>query len=1445
MTMNNFHNNPWLGLSSYKYEDSSRFYGRDEELQTLTDIIRQNIFTTLYGVSGAGKTSLINAGLSPILEKEQYLPIYVRLSHGADSLPYEEQLISAVESALEKIGGESEQIENLDFDCKSDRLWLYFHSHHFWSAQNHKVIPLLFIDQFEEIFTKNDDSAVIWSFFYAVDSLQYNYPPEKVTEQITSLNQRITFSEDMNFRMVLSMREDFLPRLEDYTYDIPALRRNRVGIKPLNGLQALEVIMKPCPELITREVALHIISKIVGKEQKDDVKRLKSTSVETSILSLFCTELYNYRHTDKDVGSISKSLVDKYGENILELYYSRNMQLLPLKTQICLESQLLTRSGFRNSVALEDLIGNDITQEQLELLEENRIIRIEEVNHVSRVEFTHDVLCQIAKAHREKRREKNEFKKRQRASWQMGIETFILSIISIFFVLRVYTENSDYQLGRMVFGVLFALSSIFFVFSKWIHLFNDHKQSTFYKLLLYSTIVLTSFQRKDALFGINLYIIFICLFSLYYLSSFIKTKYSRVRGFIFHIVLSLFLLATNIATNSGEMFFAWTLVSFFVIFPYRFLRENNILRLTMFSLAIESILYIPFIVFVFIPLLHPESQKIISFFSGAVYLWFFYTDLGYYDNRKKRERSFKEALRICVSLSLYKEFPFLKTFASLYICLIALLSTIITGLALNDVYSSINIIVCSLFFFFLLKDRLKLNHIGFKPQLKKWNTGFVEFAVMAILLLLIICLQYIPYGAIGQIICTSIAFYIIWKKYKFNAEGSILKSCISKAILWGIPFVFVPLVSFGYNPLSLIQYGRVFHGKIHTYNKPYTRFVLIHDFNGNRGLRDRSNLVIPVQYKDVSAKCFDAQYFGQEFPLSIEAGITGYSISYDSLYYFYGFEESCPRRLTDIVFRVKNTDGTTREWECSKHLDMDNVCTKYITSTYKELLKYGCAFYMNYLISCHPEEKELIRKSVKTLINSSLQKTLPTSAIRAFFINVHYLKNYNISEDGYGDSIFNKLLPNQIKKLDSNYNKDRLLIECAFYQLLFNDVKGAQAKLKDLIHSSDEQTKISANRVLCDLYIVTKKYKQAEQLINQFKDEEEWYFDNQKTVFTYYSHSFDGKIRFVDAIRNDLVKLHEYGVNIDTISDGYKRIKSYLPSYSVVPEYDYSVSYFDIKGNNIIAKNNSRDYKLHIKCQKQTYFPSYNGGIEYKYMYIMCNDKRVTPLFLRFSSPKNADTDIITIVDAKSHKRRFFNLENCQMLEGEYDKAWRFSEGYAFVVKDKKLFVIDKNGNRVSTKTIPYQENNNFDLITEKCRYKYAKEPDFILQHGTCEIQNKDGKVGLIDKQGNWVVSPMYKSISKDVGEGYRIVSKKSETTPGSFTEAGVIDKDGNLIIKMEHRITVPIYYYLTSGFNSEKFEFDNIVFDLGYGGNQSDFIAHLKAESKNIGHSTKISKSK
>ena len=103
----------------------------------------------------------------------------------------------------------------------------------------------------------------------------------------------------------------------------------------------------------------------------------------------------------------------------------------------------------------------------------------------------------------------------------------------------------------------------------------------------------------------------------------------------------------------------------------------------------------------------------------------------------------------------------------------------------------------------------------------------------------------------------------------------------------------------------------------------------------------------------------------------------------------------------------------------------------------------------------------------------------------------------------------------------------------------------------------------------------------------------------------------------------------------------------------------------------------------------------------------------------------------------------------------------------------------------------------------------------------------------------------MYESISKDVGEGYRIVSIKY--AKGGVKD-GVIDREGNLIIKIEHRIDIPTYYYLTNSFesNSEKITFDDDVFDFGdINENKKALVAYIKAKSKNIRHSTKISKSK
>lgn len=434
--------NPWKGLSSYTYQDAYRFYGRDQELKDIVSVIKQNAFTTLYGISGAGKTSIINAGLFPLLDKQSFFPIYIRLDHNVGHAPYDLQIMKAVDNALLSIDAELENIVGNDVESELDRLWLYFHSHRFWSKDNHIIIPIIFIDQFEEIFTKNDDTDNIWFFFNIIDSLQYSTPTERILNAMENADNFVSFGEEQNFRMVFSMREDFLARFEDYSYNIPALRKNRIGLKPLNGLQALEVILKPRPEIVTRKVALHIISKVVGKTITDNERKLEATSVDTSILSLFCTELYNYAMSDNK-GVISIPLVDLYGGNILEWFYDRNMQILPKQTYVYLENQLLTHSGFRNSVALENLLENDVLQDQLDFLAENRIIRIEDINHNLRVEFTHDVLCRIAKKRKDERDTIEKIKGEKAARRAFTIDNVLLFLAFTFALLAIYYVGID------------------------------------------------------------------------------------------------------------------------------------------------------------------------------------------------------------------------------------------------------------------------------------------------------------------------------------------------------------------------------------------------------------------------------------------------------------------------------------------------------------------------------------------------------------------------------------------------------------------------------------------------------------------------------------------------------------------------------------------------------------------------------------------------------------------------------------------------------------------------------------------------------------------------------------------------------------------------------------------------------------------------------------------
>ena len=69
--------NPYPGPRPFKPEEYPIFAGRDDEISDLSSLIIAHSAVLLYAQSGAGKTSLLNAGLAPMLREKgvELLPV--------------------------------------------------------------------------------------------------------------------------------------------------------------------------------------------------------------------------------------------------------------------------------------------------------------------------------------------------------------------------------------------------------------------------------------------------------------------------------------------------------------------------------------------------------------------------------------------------------------------------------------------------------------------------------------------------------------------------------------------------------------------------------------------------------------------------------------------------------------------------------------------------------------------------------------------------------------------------------------------------------------------------------------------------------------------------------------------------------------------------------------------------------------------------------------------------------------------------------------------------------------------------------------------------------------------------------------------------------------------------------------------------------------------------
>lgn len=259
---------PFKFLDSYDREDRVVFFGRDEEINTLYEMVFQSPVVLVYGASGTGKTSLINCGLAGKFQPHDWLDLMVRRGNNINS---------SLKTILKNAGGEAEEegapwVDDWDSvtDKNGEELTPTRKALKAIYQKSFRPIYLIF-DQFEELFILGSKSEQ-QEFLETIKGILHSYQPVK---------------------MIFSIREEYLGYLVEFEREIPQLLQKKLRVEPMNLDKVKQVIIGAAAfegsniSIKTGEedaVAEAIFQKIKGGK--------KSLTIQLPFLQVFLDKLY-------------------------------------------------------------------------------------------------------------------------------------------------------------------------------------------------------------------------------------------------------------------------------------------------------------------------------------------------------------------------------------------------------------------------------------------------------------------------------------------------------------------------------------------------------------------------------------------------------------------------------------------------------------------------------------------------------------------------------------------------------------------------------------------------------------------------------------------------------------------------------------------------------------------------------------------------------------------------------------------------------------------------------------------------------------------------------------------------------------------------------------------------------------------------------------------------
>lgn len=379
------------------------FFGREGEAVALTHKILANRLVLLFGRSGLGKTSLINAGVAERLRDEGHVPLVVRFND--PNVEPLQCIYPRIESECRRQG--VEYVKGL-----APSLWHFFKTAEFWRADR-LLTPVLVLDQFEEIFTLQSEGGRA-DFLDQLSFLVRGVcPPDAGGREGDAAATALSGAPPV-VGVLISMREDFLARLDEMADRIPQIFGERFRLVPMNRNSAEAALEQPAAveddELATRPfriegAAKEAILDFLSRRAAGSMNRAEN-NVEPFQLQLICQHLEAAAQRKQGRGpapeQVTVTLSDIGGPAglrlILQQFYRRQLGAVPGFLQrshvrkLCSEG-LITPNGRRVRMEQSE-IGRiyRIKPATLQILVENRLLRAEQDPETTYYELSHDSL---------------------------------------------------------------------------------------------------------------------------------------------------------------------------------------------------------------------------------------------------------------------------------------------------------------------------------------------------------------------------------------------------------------------------------------------------------------------------------------------------------------------------------------------------------------------------------------------------------------------------------------------------------------------------------------------------------------------------------------------------------------------------------------------------------------------------------------------------------------------------------------------------------------------------------------------------------------------------------------------------------------------------------------------------------------------------------------------